>query len=211
MWFAAVLVMGAVTAATPPASNTSAPRMRYAAIAFDALVLFNPDSVASVAEREFPGKGRALTDIWRTRQFEYSWLRSIAGRYVDFWTLTEDALMYAGHALQLEMTRPTKQRLMDAYLRLEPWPDTERGLRQLRDAGIRIVTVTNFSPAMLEANEAGNSAHWVLSADGKPTVWVNRLGQPAEELGFQPDRTVRDLNGLLDFVLPDTKWPRTRH
>lgn len=257
VWFAAVLVVGAVTAATPPASNTSAPRTRYAAIAFDAFVLFNPDSVASVAEREFPGKGRALTDIWRTRQFEYGWLRSIAGRYVDFWTLTEDALVYAGHALQIEMTPPKKRRLMDAYLRLEPWPDTEKGLRQLRDAGIRIVTVTNFSPAMLEANagRAGLGALFdaLLSTDtnhtykpdprayqlavdrlqvpkrrivfaafgswdaagaksfGYPTVWVNRLGQPAEELGVQPDRTVRDLNGLLDFVLPDTKWPRTGH
>jgi 2-haloacid dehalogenase len=256
-WFAAVLVMGTVTAATPPASIPSAPRMRYAAIAFDALVLFNPDSVVPVAEREFPGQGRALVDLWRTRQFEYSWLRSVAGRYADFWTITGDALVYAGHALRIEMTRPKKQRLMDAYLHLEPWPDTERGLRRLRDAGIRIITVTNFSPAMLEANlrRAGLGALFdaLVSTDanhtykpdphayqlavdrlqipkrrivfaafgswdaagaksfGYPTVWVNRLNQPAEELGPGPDQTVNDLNGLLDFVLADPTGPGTRH
>lgn len=251
VWFAVVLATGAVTAATPPASNAQPPRARYAAIAFDALVLFNPDSVVSVAEREFPGKGRALTDIWRTRQFEYSWLRSLAGRYADFWTITEDALVYAGHALRIELTPPKKRRLMDAYLRLEPWPDTEKGLRRLRDAGIRIITVTNFSRAMLDANAGrarlGTLFDALVSTDtnhtykpdprayqlgvdrlhlpkrrivfaafgawdaagaksfGYPTVWVNRLGQPAEELGSEPDRTVKDMNGLLDFVLA----PRT--
>ena len=69
------------SASVPPARGLS---NRYAAVAFDYFVLFNPDSVVSVAERVVPGKGRALVDIWRNRQFEYSWLRSITQRYVDF-------------------------------------------------------------------------------------------------------------------------------
>lgn len=64
-----------IEAAAPP---------RFKAIAFDYLVLFNPDSVVPEVESVFPGKGWEFTSLWRTRQFEYSWLRSITGRYVDF-------------------------------------------------------------------------------------------------------------------------------
>jgi 2-haloacid dehalogenase len=254
---AVVLLMGPGAVATPPNARTSTRPTRYAAVAFDYLVLFDPDSVVPVAEREFPGKGRPFTDIWRARQFEYSWLRSVAERYVDFWTLTEDALNYAGHALQVELTPAKKRRLMDAYLRLAPWPDTVDALRRLRAAGVRVITLTNFSPAMLRAHAGhagvGTLFDALISTDanhtykpdprayqlaidrlrlpkhrivfaafggwdaagaksfGYPTVWVNRFGQPAEELGFRADRTVTDMNGLLDFVLQETEWAGTRH
>ncbi len=66
------------------------------AVAFDYLVLFNPDSIVPEAERVFPGKGLELTNLWRNRQFEYAWLRSITNRYVDFSAVTEDALVHAG-------------------------------------------------------------------------------------------------------------------
>ena len=128
------------------------PRTRFAAIAFDYLVLFNPDSVVAAVEQVFPGKGRAFTDVWRTRQFEYSWLRSMAGRYVDFSKLTEDALVYAANALKVELTGSQKRQLMDAYLHLTPWPDTVDALRQLRQSNIRVITIANFSPSMLRAN-----------------------------------------------------------
>jgi 2-haloacid dehalogenase len=232
------------------ASRTAAdgaPRTRFAAIAFDYFVLFNPDSVVAAVDRVFPGKGRAFTDIWRTRQFEYAWLRSMAGRYVDFSKLTEDALVYASYSLKLELTASQKRELMDAYLHLTPWADTRDGLHQLRKSNIRVITIANFSPSMLRANaeQAGltplfealistDSNHtykpdpraYQLGMDhlrlekqdivfaafggwdaagaksfGYPTVWVNRFNQPAEELGFRPDRTVTDMKGLLDFVL----------
>ena len=60
-------------------ATESAPQRRYAAVAFDYFVLFNPDSVLAAVDRVFPGRARAFTDIWRTRQFEYAWLRSMAG------------------------------------------------------------------------------------------------------------------------------------
>jgi len=125
---------------------------RFKAIAFDYFVLFNPDSVVTTVERIFPGKGRELTNLWRTRQFEYSWLRSITKRYVDFFTVTEDALVYAVNATGLELTTDNKQRLLDAYLHLEPWPDTRETLRTLRASGVRVITIANFSPEMLRAN-----------------------------------------------------------
>ncbi|HMF61645.1 MAG TPA: hypothetical protein VK595_14790 [Vicinamibacterales bacterium] len=96
-------------------------------------------------ERVFPGRGVELANLWRTRQFEYSWLRSMSGRYVDFLAITSDALVYAAHALNLELTAETKQQLLDAYLRLSPWPDTVDALRRLKASGIHIITIANFS------------------------------------------------------------------
>jgi 2-haloacid dehalogenase len=129
-------------------------RQPYAAVAFDYFALFNPDSVVSAVERAFPGKGRAFTELWRTRQFEYTWLRSMTGRYVDFSSVTEDALVFSAAALHVALTAPQKQELMDAYLHLAPWPDAVDALRTLRRANVRVVALANFSPAMLRANAA---------------------------------------------------------
>jgi 2-haloacid dehalogenase len=90
--------------------------------------------------------------LWRNRQFEYTWLRSITGQYADFFVVSEDALNYAAHAMQLEMTSEQRKGLLNAYLRLTPWPDTMNALRRLRSEGVRIIALTNFSPSMLLAN-----------------------------------------------------------
>jgi 2-haloacid dehalogenase len=137
---------------TLPRPVDAAARPRFKAVAFDYLVLFDPNSVVPVVEQTFPGKGQELTQLWRTRQFEYTWLRSITGRYVDFFAVTEDALVYAANAMKLELTLARKQRLLNAYLHLTPWPDTADTLRQLRSAGVRVIVLANFSPKMLHAN-----------------------------------------------------------
>ena len=163
MAFSLFVAVAATAHAAPVAANERAavrgsfgiPRFR--AVAFDSFVLFNPDSIVATAESIFPGHGRELTTSWRTRQFEYSWLRSITGRYTDFFNVTVDALVYACHALGLELTPDNKRRLLDAYLHLMPWPDTADALRRLRAAGVRVIAITNFSPAMLRSN-ATNAA-----------------------------------------------------
>jgi putative oxidoreductase len=81
------------------AQAETAEKLRFKAIAFDYFALFNPDSVVADVERVFPGKGRDLTNLWRTRQFEYSWLRSITNSYVDFYAVTDHALVYAAEAM----------------------------------------------------------------------------------------------------------------
>jgi len=222
-------------------------RKRFAAVAFDYLVLFDPDSVLSAVEQVSPGNGRDFVNLWRTRQFEYSWLRSMTNHYVDFSAVTEDALVYTANARKVELTVLQKRRLVDAYLHLTPWPDSAGALRRLRESGVRVITIANFSPSMLRANaeHAGLTGLFdaLVSTDanhtykpdprayqlgvdrlhldkkdivfaafggwdaagakafGYPTVWVNRFNQPFEELGLRPDRTVTDLNGLLEFVL----------
>ena len=248
----AVAICGALAVASTsiersPASVERGGHKRYAAVAFDYFVLFNPDSLVSVVDRIAPGQEREFTNLWRTRQFEYSWLRSITGHYVDFFAITSDALTYTANAMHVELTDAQRHQLLDAYLHLTPWPDTADALRRLRAADVRVITIANFSPAMLRANaeNAGLTTLFdaLVSTDanhsykpdprayqlgidrlklskcdivfaafggwdaagaksfGYPTVWVNRFGQPLEELGVNPDRTVRDLKGLLDFVL----------
>src|SRR5262245_9199072 len=144
--------IGSAAVSNRPASADNAPRTRFAAVAFDYFVLFNADSVVSAVDRVFPGKGRAFTDIWRTRQFEYARLRSIAGRYVDFSKLTEDALVYAASAVQVEPTTSQRRQLLDAYLHLTPWPDTADALPRSRELNVRVITIANLSPSMLQAN-----------------------------------------------------------
>src|SRR5262245_39707043 len=183
-----LVILAAVTLglqAVPwPGALEAAARPRFKAVAFDVLVLFNPDSVVSDVERIFPGKGRELTNLWRTRQFEYSWLRSITNHYVDFLAVTEDALTYAAKAMKLELTAPQKRLLMDAHLKLTPWPDTGDALRTLREWGVRVITISNFSPAMQRSNAetAGIAGLFdaLISTDGnhtfKPDPRAYRLG-----------------------------------
>jgi 2-haloacid dehalogenase len=121
------------------------------AIAFDAFPVLDPRPVFARAEQLFPGKGGALSEAWRIRQFEYAWLRAVAERYADFWQVTEDALIYAGKALKLDLTAERRERLMQAYLELPPWPDAVSALRALKKAGFRLAFLSNFTPPMLEA------------------------------------------------------------
>jgi 2-haloacid dehalogenase len=132
------------------ASAEAAPRFK--AVAFDYFVIFNPNSVIPKVEKEFPGKGAEFTQAWRARQFDYGFLRSITGRQEDFFKVTEDALVYTAEAMHLPLPPDVRARLLDAYLTLEPWPDTVAGLKKLKAAGLRIITIANFSPRMLKAN-----------------------------------------------------------
>jgi len=125
---------------------------RFKAIAFDYFVVFNPDSVVAQVERILPGKSREFTNVWRSRQFEYTWLRSITGRYVDFSAVTMDALVYAAQAMDVTLTADDQQRLLSAYLHLDPWPDSADALLRLHDSGMRIITIADFSPSMLRTN-----------------------------------------------------------
>ena len=200
------------------AHRDAAAAPRFKAIAFDYFVLFNPDSVVPEVERAFPGKGREFTNLWRTRQFEYSWLRSITNRYVDFFAVTEDALIYTASAMKLQLTPDNKRRLLDAYLHLTPWPDAVDALRRLKASGIRIITIANFSPTMLRSNaeNAGLTGFFdaLVSTDAnhtyKPDPRAYRLGMDCLHLAkkdilsascrllSQPAVRVRDQRARLD-------------
>jgi 2-haloacid dehalogenase len=122
------------------------------AIVFDGFVIFDPRPLVAQAEQLFPGHGAALCDAWRTRQFEYTWIRSMSGRYVDFWKITEDALIFAAKTQNIELMPESKKQLMDGYLKLKAWPDVLSALQALKQAGIRLAFLTNFTPEMIESN-----------------------------------------------------------
>jgi 2-haloacid dehalogenase len=90
--------------------------------------------------------------IWRTRQFEYSWLRTLTGSYVNFLQVTLDALEFACASLHVTLSGESRGRLMQALLQLPPWEDAATALRDLRGAGIRMAFLSNFTDGMLEAN-----------------------------------------------------------
>jgi 2-haloacid dehalogenase len=145
------VVTGGVSAA-PQARKTG----KIKAVAFDAFTAFDPRSVAAAVEENLPGKGGELIATWRTRQFEYCWLRTLNRTYVDFWQVTEEALVFALKAARIDLKPDVRASLMDAWLQLKPWPDSVAALRAMRDAGIRLAYVANFTPKMLKVN-TGNA------------------------------------------------------
>ncbi len=93
--------------------------------------------------------------MWRAKQFEYGFLRSITNRHADFFKVTEDALVYTAKAMKLDLSPEKRETLLNAYLNLKPWPDAAQSLRKLRTSGVRIITIANFSKKMLRSNAEG--------------------------------------------------------
>ena len=162
---------------------------------FDAYgTLFDVHSVVE-AGREITGDPVALSTLWRQKQLEYTWLRSLMGTYADFWAVTEAALRYSIRRLGLSATDAQMRRLMDAYLSLACFPEVTTALGRL--AGRPRAILSNGSPAMLAAAVAasglGAMLDHVISVDRvktyKPSPRVYALGPealgiPAGELLF---------------------------
>jgi 2-haloacid dehalogenase len=126
-------------------------RRAIRAVVFDAFPILDPRPVFALVDELYPEKGVDLSNVWRTRQFEYTWLRTISRRHSDFWQVTDDALVFAAKALKVELTPEKRARLMEAYLKLRCWPDVPDALRSLRKEGIRLAFLSNMTARMLEA------------------------------------------------------------
>jgi 2-haloacid dehalogenase len=119
---------------------------------FDAYgTLFDVFSVTSLCERLFPGYGKQLANLWRKKQLEYSWLRSLMSRYKGFLGLTEDALVHSAKSLNLKITADERDQLMDSYFHLAIFPDVKPGLEELKKIGMRLAILSNGEPEMLRA------------------------------------------------------------
>jgi 2-haloacid dehalogenase len=96
-----------------------------------------------------------FSELWRQKQIEYTWTHTLAGRYVEFWTLTQRALDYCFERFP-SVDRGLRAPLLDAYLKLDAYPDALKVLRALKARGERTAILTNGSPAMVGAAvEAG--------------------------------------------------------
>jgi 2-haloacid dehalogenase len=138
-----------------------------------------------------------LTAIWRDKQLQYTWLRTLQGRHADFWQVTGDALDFALETLGIEKPG-LRERLMTLYLTLETFPEVPDTLARLRRSGLRTAILSNGSPRMLEAavkgNRLGHLLDVVLSVEEvgvyktHPNVYrlaVERLDLPASAISFQ--------------------------
>jgi 2-haloacid dehalogenase len=168
------------------------------ALVFDAYgTLFDVHSVAERAEALAPGRGGALSQLWRAKQLEYTWLASLMGHSPreDFAALTAHALDYALSALRLPLAPDERRSLREAYLELSPFPDVPWALAAL-DPRPRWI-LSNGTLGMLEplVRRHGLDRHLagILSVDAagifkpSPRVYqlaVDQLNCPPARIGF---------------------------
>jgi 2-haloacid dehalogenase len=167
------------------------------AYVFDAYgTLFDVHSVSARCEAVFPGHGAQLTMLWRSKQLEYTWLRSLMARYEDFWQITRDALAYSCQSLGLSDRPEQLDPLLQSYLTLSPFADSAQALEAL--AGSRCAILSNGTPEMLQnvVRHAGFERKFehVLSVDAvktykpHPAVYqlaVSHLGLERHEIVFE--------------------------
>jgi 2-haloacid dehalogenase len=121
------------------------------ALVFDAYgTLFDVHSVTRLAESLFPGKGAALSVAWRSKQLEYTWLRTLMGRYEDFSRITRSALEWSLEYLKIEAEENALRALTDEYRRLAAFPEVRGVIESLAQAR-PLAILSNGHPEMLEA------------------------------------------------------------
>jgi 2-haloacid dehalogenase len=167
------------------------------ACVFDAYgTLFDVNSAARQAQNTLHENWQQLAEVWRTKQLQYTWLRSLTGRHVDFWQITVEALEFALDSLKL-VDPQLRTQLMELYLQISAYPDVPNALARLKNGGLKCAILSNGSPNMLAAavKNAGinNLLDAVLSVEEvkvykpHPTVYqlaVDRLGLKESEICF---------------------------
>lgn len=165
--------------------------MTVKAIVFDAYgTLYDIQSVASVTEEAYPGYGEIITQIWRLKQLEYTWLRSLMGRYADFWAITQESLAYTLDCLGLFHDGIVFERIMGKYRHLELYPDARQTLAGLN--AYKLAILSNGSADMLNTLVRNTGLESILAATVsidtkrifKPSVNVYGLIETA--LGIAP-------------------------
>ena len=168
------------------------------ACVFDAYgTLFDVNAAAAHLKADLGDREAKLSEIWRLKQLQYTWLRSLMGNaYVDFWQVTQDGLDYAMEAVGLK-DGALRAKLLDLYWKLDSYPEVPSVLRKLKAGGLYTGILSNGSPDMLSGavNSSGIAADLdaVLSVDGhgfyKPRPEIYRMvpdhfGIRAEEVCF---------------------------
>lgn len=181
------------------------------ACVFDAYgTLFDVHSAVGRHRAELGEKADGVSQLWRTKQLEYTWLRTLMRRHADFWQVTGDALDYALDTHGLD-GMDLRQALMQAYLQLDCYPEVPGMLQRLGAVGLQRAILSNGSPRMLTA-AVGNSGleqafEAVLSIEQigiykpDPRVYqlaVDKLAVPAERICFMSSNAW-DVAGAVSF------------
>ena len=151
-----------------------------------------------------------VSELWRRKQLEYTWLRSLMRRYKDFWHVTGDALDYALETYGIN-DAGLRDNLLEAHRTLSPYPEVPKMLRALKEAGTTTAILSNGSPQMLvdavESAEIKNSLDYLFSVEEvgifKPAPDVyqiasSRLGLPADSVLFMSSNAW-DIHGASTF------------
>ncbi len=166
------------------------------AFVFDAYgTLFDVHAAIGRHREAVGGEADRFSEIWRTKQLEYSWTLTLMGHYESFWELTGRALDFA-LARFPQVDRSLRISLLDAYLKLDAYPDARPALAQLKATGLATAILSNGSTDMLESAVKGAALHDVLdhviSVDAvrifKPSLAVYDLAINA--LGVAPNEIV---------------------
>lgn len=133
------------------------------AVVFDAYgTLYDIQSVADVTDGAFPGYGEIITQIWRMKQLEYTWLRSLMRHYADFSVITRDSLIYTLKLLGLECSSEIIDPILERYLHLDLVPDARNTLAALKPRKLAILS--NGSTEMLNALVRNTGLDQILDA-----------------------------------------------
>jgi 2-haloacid dehalogenase len=168
------------------------------ACVFDAYgTLFDFNTAAGRCADDLGDTADKLSEIWRTKQLQYTWLRSLMGDYADFWQVTGDALDYALATLSID-DPDLRTKLMQLYMHLDAYPEVKAMLERLDGAGMKTAILSNGSMEMLDAAvsnaELSDLLDAILSVDDlgiykpHPSVYqlaVDRLGLAPTEICFQ--------------------------
>jgi 2-haloacid dehalogenase len=183
------------------------------ACVFDAYgTLFDVHSAVARLRPQLGAEADGLSQLWRTKQLEYTWLRALMGRHSDFWQVTGEALDYALAHFRVE-PGPVREPLMQAYLALAAYPEVPEVLRRLRAAGLKTAILSNGEPKMLAAGARSAGIDGLLDAivsvedvgvfKPHPKVYrlaVDRLGVAPGEIAFQSSNAW-DVHGAACFGL----------
>lgn len=150
--FIKLVAGGVAVSATFPYHLAQAGSRGYKAVAFDAFPIFDPRPVFKQVKTLFPEKGEQFSLLWRTKIFEYTWLRTSAHQYRNFWQCIDDALQFTTSHLKIRLTTETHQKLMQAFLQLQPYPDVLASLGVLKSQGLKIAFLSNMTGHMLDSN-----------------------------------------------------------
>ena len=184
---------------------------------FDAYgTLFDVHSATSRYQVRLGKQAEAVSTIWRTKQLEYTWLRSLMQCYVDFWIVTQDALDYALDSKGIDDNSLRKD-LLRAYHELACYPEVPDTLSKIKQMGLGTAILSNGSPEMLEAgvsnSNLGKVLDSIISVDAieifKPSPIVYQLA--TDQLGCNPEEILFfssnawDVSGATTFGF-QTVW-----
>jgi 2-haloacid dehalogenase len=145
---------------------------------FDAYgTLYDIQSVAATTDEAFPGYGEIITQIWRIKQLEYTWMRSLMRRYEDFSIITRHSLVYTLKILGLKYDATIFERIMEKYVHLDLYPDARPTLAALK--GRKLAILSNGSTDMLNRLVYNTGLHTIL--DATISIDSNRIFKPSPE------------------------------